>query len=110
MFEFDLFRNELHTCLGYKLQDISFLMFLICSLNVALVLHILLARWNKALIHAAFMVSDYENVHSLLYVLVGNRCVYGFRQSECQENGDYHLENYLLQISYSYQRNLYTNV
>ena len=33
----------------------SFLMFLICSLNATLVLHILLARWNKAFTHTNFM-------------------------------------------------------
>ena len=41
-----------------------------------------------------------------LYVLVCNRCLYGFCQSECQENGHYHLENYLCisLISFSFTK------
>ena len=39
------------------------------------------------------MVSDYENVCTVRYVLVCNRCLCDFCQSECQENGHYHLEN-----------------
>ena len=30
-------------------------MFLICPLNAGLALHIILARWSKAFIHAVFM-------------------------------------------------------
>ena len=33
------------------------------------------------------MVSDYENVCTVRYVLVCNRCLYDFCQSECQEIG-----------------------
>ena len=62
-------------------------MFLISLLNAALVLDILLARCNKAVIHAGFM--DY--VSTVQYVMVRSRCLYYFCQSECQENGQNHL-------------------
>ena len=55
MLEFNPFSKELRTYLGYEFQDISFLMFLSCSLNAALVLHILLARRNKSFVHAICM-------------------------------------------------------
>ena len=62
MLEFNLFSKELPTYLGCEFQDIS--LFLICSLNAALVIHTLLTRWNKAFVVAVLkaMVSDYENV------------------------------------------------
>ena len=37
------------------------------------------------------MVSDYDNVCTVQYVLVCNRCLYGFCQPECQKNGHYHM-------------------
>ena len=55
MLEFNLFSKELRTSLGYEFQDIGFLMVLICSLNAALVLHVILARWNKTFTYAVFM-------------------------------------------------------
>ena len=66
---------------GHKFLDVFNL------LNGALVLHIPLARRNKAFIHAGIM----GQFSTVLYVMVFSRCLYDFCQSECQENGHNHL-------------------
>ena len=53
--QFNLFNKEFRACLGYEFYDISFSIFWVFQLNAASVLHILLAQWNKAFIHAIYM-------------------------------------------------------
>ena len=53
-FDFSLLIIKLRTYLGYAFHDINVLIWLICCWKACLLLQILLAQWNNALINAVF--------------------------------------------------------